>query len=510
MNQPQIQSRHKATETHRIAVWNIRLLIGSIFFILLSTLFPFNFSFARQLSFLEMIGSLNHRVLLEDFLLNILLFMPLGFSLNCLLSTTRISKIAKLIIVLGISISLSATVEVLQLFLADRDASWIDVICNGLGGLTGYLSGHLFRQQLANLFRSFESRNYQLSRKTLLAIFFGYMLLSFSIIFALPSATSLTNWDSRFPLLLGNEKTGDRQWNGYIKDVYIADRALSTSEVETALEKKRLSINFKNSLLIAYPLTGDGKYQEQTGNLSRLSWRGTSRSEHKGQGVFVGPGHWLETATPATRLTERLRRSSQFSIITTIATRSLEQKGPARIISQSDGPYYRNFTLGQEGSDLILRLRNQGSDSNGTKPHYTLPNFFTDTKLHRLVITYAGTTLSFYVDKSSQVYTFDIPTDFISSGPEIFIIYHILIFVPLGYLLVMILDRSKSSTLWIIFTAIGAVLPSLALEFLLASENERNIRLVNWLFGAFFTVATILICKIGTPTLSQVSEAENK
>jgi glycopeptide antibiotics resistance protein len=509
MNQTQTQSRHKATETHRIAVWNIRLMIGSILFILLSTLFPFNFSVTRQLSFLEMIGSLNHRVLLEDFLLNVLLFMPLGFSLNYLLSTTRISKIAKLIIVLGMSISLSATVEILQIFLTDRDASWIDIMCNGLGGLTGYLCGYLFRQQLANLFQSFESRNYQLSRKTLLAIFFGYMLLSFSIIFALPSATSLANWDSSFPLLLGNEKTGDRQWSGYIEDVYIADRALSASEVETALEKKRLS-TFKNLLLVAYPLTGEGKYQEKTGNLSRLSWRGTSRSEHKGQGVFVGPGHWLETATPAVQLTEKLRRSSQFSIITTIATGSLEQRGPARIISQSDGPYYRNFTLGQEGSDLILRLRNQGSDSNGTKPHYTLPNFFTDTKPHRLVITYGGTNLSFYVNKSSQVYRFDIPTDFISSGPEIFIVYHILIFVPLGYLLVMILDRSKSSTLWIIFTVIGAVLPSLALEFLLASENERNVRLVNWLFGAFFTVATILICNIGAPTLSQVSEAETK
>jgi glycopeptide antibiotics resistance protein len=510
MNQPQTQSRYKTTETRRIAVWSVRLLISSILFILLCTLFPFNFSFTSQRSFLEMIGSLNRRVLVEDFLLNILLFMPLGFSLNCLLSATRISKIAKLIIVLGISISLSATVEILQFFLANRYASWIDIICNGLGGLTGYLFGYLFRQKLANFLNSFLSRNYQISRKTLLAIFFGYMLLSFSIIFALPSATSLANWDSSFPLLLGNEKTGDRQWNGYIEDVYITDQALSTSEVETALENKRLSTNFKNSLLAAYPLTGEGKYQEQTGNLSELSWRGTSRSAQSGQGIFVGHGHWLETATPATRLTERLRRSSQFSIITTIATGSLNQKGPARIISQSDSPYYRNFTLGQEGSDLVLRLRNLGSDSNGTKPHYTLPNFFTDTKLHRLVITYGGTLLSFYVDKSSQIYTFDVPTDFISGGPEVFIIYHILIFVPLGYLLVMILDRSKHSTLWILFTIIGAMLPSLALEFLLASENERNIRLVNWLFGAFFTVATILICKIGAPTLSQVSEAETK
>jgi VanZ family protein len=438
--------------------------------------------------------------------------MPLGFSLNCLLSTTRLSKITKLIIVLGICISLSAIVEILQLFLADRNANWIDIICNSLGGLIGYLCGYLFRQKLANFFKLFLSRDYQFSKKTLLAIFFGYMLLSFAIIFALPSATSLITWDSSFPLLLGNEKTGDRQWNGYIEDVYITDRALSTSEVETALENNRLSANFKNSLLVAYPFTGAGKekYQEQMRNLSELSWRGTPQNVQRGQGVFVGSGHWLETATPATRLTERLRRSSQFSIITTIATGNLNQKGPARIISQSDGPFYRNFTLGQDGSDLILRLRNLGTDSNGTKPHFTLPNFFTDTKPHRLVITYARATLSFYVDDLTRVYAFDVPTNFISGGPEIFIVYHSLIFVPLGYLLVMIIDHSKRSALWIVFTVIGAVLPSLALEFLLASEDARNIRLVNWLLGAFFTVATILICKIGAPIRSQVSKAEAK
>jgi glycopeptide antibiotics resistance protein len=510
MNQPRTQSKYKTTETPRIVTWNARLLISSVLFILLCTLFPFNFSFNRQLSFLEIIGSLQHLVLLEDLLLNILLFMPVGFSLNYLLSITRLSRISKLISVLVLCISLSAIVEILQLFLADRNANWLDIICNGLGGLTGYFCRDLFHQKLARFFQSFLHRNYQFSKKTLLTLFFGYMFLTFSIILLLPSATSLTNWDSSFPFLLGNEKTGDRQWKGYIEDVYIMDRALPTSEVAIALGRKRLSENFKNSLLAAYPLTGERKYQEQTGNLSELSWRGTPRSEQRGQGVFVGPGHWLETAVPAAKLAERLRYSSQFSIITTIAAGSLNQKGPARIISQSDGPYYRNFTLGQDGSDLILRLRTLGTDGNGTKPHFTLPNFFTDTKAHRLVITYGGANLSFYVDRPNQVYIFDVPTNFISGGPEIFIIYHSLIFVPLGYLLVMILDHNKHSILWIISTIIGAVSPSFALEFLLASENERNIRLVNCLLGAFFTVATVLIFKIGSPALSQGTEAETK
>jgi hypothetical protein len=96
-------------------------------------------------------------------------------------------------------------------------------------------------------------------------------------------------------------------------------------------------------------------------------------------------------------------------------------------VYKRQGPYYRNFTLGQDGSDLILRLRTLGTDGNGTKPHFTLPNFFTDTKAHRLVIKYGGANLSFYVDRPNQVYIFDVPTNFISGGPEIFIIYHSLI-----------------------------------------------------------------------------------
>lgn len=54
---------------------------------------------------------------------------------------------------------------------------------------------------------------------------------------------------------------------------------------------------------------------------------------------------------------------------------SLNQTGPARILTVSTDPSYRNLTIGQEGSDLVIRLRSQLTDLNGM-PSYLVTGVF--------------------------------------------------------------------------------------------------------------------------------------
>jgi hypothetical protein len=48
---------------------------------------------------------------------------------------------------------------------------------------------------------------------------------------------SLANWNHAYPLLLGNEDSGDRPWRGEIHEVAVHDRVLSPQEIATAFSR---------------------------------------------------------------------------------------------------------------------------------------------------------------------------------------------------------------------------------------------------------------------------------
>lgn len=81
-------------------------------------------------------------------------------------------------------------------------------------------------------------------------------------------------------------------------------------------------------------------------------------------------------------LLEACKRTNRFSLTCVLRTEDLNQQGPARIVSFSNGGYARNFTLGQEGDNLILRLRTASSGSNGMNPQLTLGKIPHDVFLH--------------------------------------------------------------------------------------------------------------------------------
>ena len=152
-----------------------------------------------------------------------------------------------------------------------------------------------------------------------------------------------------------------------------------------------------------------------------------------------------------------------------------------------------------------MRLRTLASDANGTRPSFVAPNFFTDTNPHRLVVTYKNAILQVYEDEIARVYKFSFPTDFVSGKPEAFILYHSLIFVPLGCLLAMMIRYQKQVS-WIELIVLSSGFPSLILQGLLAIANFRNFSFKNWLLGVLFTVVAMLIVRFGLPTQKPMSK----
>jgi glycopeptide antibiotics resistance protein len=78
------------------------------------------------------------RSLIQDVMINIIMFIPFGFFCAGLLGKTHRLKISTLYVItafLGFVVSL--TIEMLQVYLPTRDSSLTDVICNVLGAIMG-------------------------------------------------------------------------------------------------------------------------------------------------------------------------------------------------------------------------------------------------------------------------------------------------------------------------------------------------------------------------------------
>ncbi len=490
----------------RVEQWVSEIFICSFLIVILVTLFPFNF-FIKDVSLDVIAKSFHHPSYLEDVLANILLFFPFGFGLAGISQRRQLKGIAALILVLAASASFSFLMEALQAFLPSRSSTVTDIQANTLGGFLGFLAFQLF----SLLFLG--ELNKYFSLKKLSAIFISYATIAFIASLALLNYNNLHNWDESFPLLVGNEQVGDRPWSGYVSSLAIADRAIAKKEVEQILSGFLPSDAIGNALVAFYQLEGKNSDRDRAGNLTKLSWhKQPLEARAQTEGVVLTSSNWLETVTAATSLTERLRKTSQFSLITKLATAEQTQTGPARIISLSKDGYHRNFTLGQEGKDLVFRLRTPITGENGTKPEIIVPNVFKDTKLHHLIVTYNGSELRFYIDQLKDVYSIDLNPSiaffqYISllnndwsvhlnhSFVKLYkFFYYGIIFIPLGIILGAIAIMSRADFVSFNLFICGVILlSSCTFESILAKTIGRTMLIENILLSIIIMSASVLL-----------------
>jgi glycopeptide antibiotics resistance protein len=105
--------------------------------IFIAGLFPFDFSFQGTFSLTSLFSRFYGWSDSSDWILNIILFVPFGFSLALSMQKVPSGCTIRNALVVIASAGLSATVEILQLFLPGRFPAFVDIIANSTGGLVG-------------------------------------------------------------------------------------------------------------------------------------------------------------------------------------------------------------------------------------------------------------------------------------------------------------------------------------------------------------------------------------
>lgn len=490
----------------KIFFWrDIWIVIFSILVVLVATLFPFNFYFHEINSFSEIIGNFNNLSSFQDQVNNVFLFMPLGFGIASLFQKFRVKFIVQLLVVLLAGASLSTFVEVLQIFLPSRMPTPADIVNNTIGGFLGfiiYYSG--FSTKLSYNLLKLENQ-YQHSQTKITGLFIGYILLAFIISIFWQGTANLSNWILEYPLVIGNEPTGDRPWDGYVSQIQIADRAISQQEVSRSFADKNYLLKLENTILGSYSLdsenTVEDKYQDTTGQLPPLLWNTKPLENTLDKNLVVSKNNWLKTLAPVKSINERINKTSEFTIITTLGTAKIDQTGPARIISISRNPTHRNFSLGQENNSLDIRLRTPITGENGADVKLTIPSVFTDNKQHRFIITYSQATLQVYIDKLQNAYSFNL-LNLMPIQQKIF--YSAFTFIPLGLCLAIVTSVAKRRrTFYRLLLTSGVILPALILESVLVSEGGKSISWKNLLLSILTTGGTMLLFKLRAKILQK-------
>lgn len=370
------------------AAW---LLLGlSLLVILYSTLKHFDFRF-RPLSLAQYgAGFVWIPSSLLDFPRNILLFMPFGFALAALLYRAGKSRREVWLLAGAAGLALTWLVESLQLFLPDRAPSVSDLVSNTLGAVAGAAAYGLWLRRTAVA----RSVRRALAVPRVAAALFGlYTLVVVFVAFLLGTATQFNDWQPDYPLLLGNERGGQRPWRGTVQEVAIFDRALSAAEVAARLQDGATA-GAAQGVLAHYPLAAADDLQDHTGQQPALAWRSAAGADESSR--QLDGQHWLQSETAVTSLNQALQAASQVTLFFTIMPATLDQEGPARILSVSASPLWRNLTVGQVGDSLILRLNTAVSGENGEALEIRFPAQLAAGVSQRLALVFDGASARLY------------------------------------------------------------------------------------------------------------------
>jgi hypothetical protein len=328
-------------------------------------------------------------------------------------------------------------------------------------------------------------------------ILLGYVILAYLVSIPLQRDTLLSDWDEDFPLVLGNELTGDRPWRGSISQLHLVDRAISEEEAKDWLRRMKHSAAIGYPVLASYDLTEARYNRDRMGNLPAL----VRKSEMNDR---LNPAKtWLATESPVSYLIRRIAANSEFTLAAAFASASADQKGPARIISISKDPGLRNLTVGQQGSDLIVRLRTPMTGENGVNPELTAPGVFAADGWHILVAIYDGSKLVLHMDEPYERYILALNPGAAAASyfgpvtaPMVFynLAYYIAIFFPFGILMFIVLNSIANSPVIRLLFAVSITLgASLLLEGVLIASCGKALEWQNLVLGIAVMGGTLLL-----------------
>jgi hypothetical protein len=287
----------------------------------------------------------------------------------------------------SVALALSTAVEYFQAFVPPRDSSLVDVLSNVTGALVGV---GMDRAVGATLDGGFERIRTGLSRPMLVGVLAFAALTGLILSTVLQTRSRLSNWSTEYPLLVGNERTGDRPWRGTLISMEMTDEATPPAALQDF--ERGGAIQLPGQRVAVFNFRNRAPYIDESGNVSPLRWRG-GNPDDDASGSRASAPPWLRTDEGTVGLARRLKQTNAFSLRVVSAASDIRQAGPARIVSNSLDTLQRNFTMGQDGRDLVFRLRTPATGPNGYPLQFVLPEVFSSTAIRDVVATYDGSTL---------------------------------------------------------------------------------------------------------------------
>lgn len=466
------------------------------------TLEPFNFDPTRVAQhhgfILFQYDSHQHDPL--HLVLNVLMFIPFGALLrhegqrraDTLRSIAAVAGAAAFLISFG--------VESLQRFLPDREPSLVDLGANTVGAFVGVFGSRAWGPSIAARMKGLRARTSLAGLGGVLVVF---VILTLVVSAGLQAQTRLSNWSAEYPLVIGNEQTGDRPWHGRVFAVTITDAATPATLVRRFAAGE--SVRLPGVIIAAFDFDGRAPYRDAAENLPDIDW--TSRANQRStRRVMITPQRWLRTAGPAPALAQRLRVTNAFTLRVQCATddTNQNQQGPARIVSNSVSPLLRNFTIGQQGADLVFRLRTPATGVNGFPLETIVPGAFSNEKPRDILITYDGATLLTAVAHVGRVFRTELTagtamavavasSDVRTNELQLYKLgYLVALFIPPGVLLGVFVTTRRHQLL---FGAVYVLTVALLLESALVVASGRAYDWDN--VGATAGVGAIVLILLG-------------
>jgi glycopeptide antibiotics resistance protein len=379
-------------------------------YVVVATLYPFELSRNASHGFSQrFFGGFNA----PDFILNVLLFIPLGILLYYGLVLNR-AKPWTILLTSLFAAAISLGIELLQFYFS-RNPSGFDVLFNTVGAGCGALGSALLPSRCFDLAVRVVSTTARSRSAVAVAVLVGAapLLLSFVQLFQ-PFGV----WNSRFTFQIGNEATLDRPWVGEVYVVALYNRALSANEIrDNFLEGSAAKTRSLEGLVSLYtfsegqgPVVYDRSGVEPQLNLI-IAPEDHVRWHHSAKGIEIIKPAIVRSSKPATKLIQAARASNELSIEVWLTTGQTMQTGPARIVSFSADTGARNFTLGQDGSVVEFRLRTPISGRNGTPLAVKSTDKISGLEKSHLVATYKNGVETLYLNGRQQADVLDLTKD---------------------------------------------------------------------------------------------------
>jgi hypothetical protein len=158
-------------------------------------------------------------------------------------------------------------------------------------------------------------------------------------------------------------------------------------------------------------------------DFSRAFVTAENTADGRSDGVYFGTSGMLRSTAPPVALHDRLTAGTGLTLEIWLNAASADQDGPARIMSYSLDPWHRNFTLAQEGADLIVRLRTTKTDHNGTHPEFRIADVLRPGITQHIVLTYDFRQQRIYVNGQQRAAALVPGGDFQNWNPACFLVF---------------------------------------------------------------------------------------